>query len=132
MHIWLEHSPSTSSILTFTEATGSGNKWSWDDGGGAQLLTAHLSFEAIGSTEVGAPVDFTQPSTWSGKWPFYPIGVWTEGAKRGKAGMITDMWWGSARAGEGSMYPGTGTLNQFAHVGTLIIPWDSTNPLLKA
>ena len=132
MHVWMKFSSTIGSVMTFTQSSSTGNKWSWDDGGGAQFLTAHLSFEAIGSTEVGAPVDFTQPNTWSGKWPFYPIGVWTEGAKRGKAGMITDMWWGSASAGEGSMYPDTGTPNQFAQVGKLIIPWDSTNPLLTS
>lgn len=131
MHMYLRFGTSGSNLLSLSNQAGSGNSWSMDDTVGLNG-TVYLSYEAINDTESAALSSFTQPNAWDGNWPFYPVGVWTGGAKRGRVGTLTDIWWGSSGAYEGDSYPNTGTLYQFVVVGNMVIPWDQTNPLKKA
>ena len=51
---------------------------------------------------------------------------------RGRQGRFYDMWIGSTAVADGDTYPASGTLYQFAQFDHLIIPWDSTNAVLKS
>lgn len=131
MHFWLRFGNSTTTnILSFAESAGSAWKYSLDDVVGLNG-SVYFSYESISNTEIACGQFFHGPDAWTGKWPFYPIGVWTAGTKLGRVGTITDMWYSSAAAGQGDVYPDVGSLYQFATVGNLIIPWNGS-PLLKA
>jgi len=131
MHFWLRFTNDATNVLAFSQAAGSGNKWSLDDVVGLDG-NVFFSYEAIDVTEIACIATFHQPNAWTGKWPFYPVGVWTTGAKRGRVGTLSDIWWSSGANAQGDMYPAVGSLYQFANVGNMIIPWDGVGPLLKA
>lgn len=130
MHVWMRMQVSLASALSFSEVTTSSQKWSYD--GLADIRGAYISYEAYNSTETAAAVGFTIANEWDNDWPFYPLGVWTVGTKRGRVGTITDMWLGSVGTNEADHYPDVPTLYQFAQVGDLIIPWDSANQILTS
>lgn len=62
----------------------------------------------------------------SGEWPMLPLGlICTTATIRGRHGTIQDMWAGSGGANTGDTYP-SGSSNQFAQFGALILPWNGT------
>ncbi len=129
MHIWLEHQISATSGMSFAKAMTTTNKWTYDN---ATLNIANISYEAIKTEEVACAINFTVANEWDSEWPMYPLGVWTVGEERGRVGTVTDMWLGSTGTNEADHYPAVPTLFQFAQVGDLIIPWDSTNQILTS
>ncbi len=131
MHVWVKIQINSTNTLSFSAAMQTDiNKWTYD--GLSTTRTAYFSYEAFDTTEQATARGFTVANEWDGEWPMYPLGVWTTGTKRGRVGTVSDMWLGSTGTNEADHYPDTGTLHQFAQVGDLIIPWDSTNPLLTS
>lgn len=71
------------------------------------------------------PVD----NAYSAEWHMGPIGIWgiSGQPQAGKLGDIPDLWWGQEAVNTGDQYPSSGTLYQFAQLGDLVIPWDSSS-----
>jgi len=130
MHVWMRMQISLANALSFAELTTVSYKWSYD--ALADIRSTYISYEAYDSTEVACSVGFVVANEWDNDWPFYPLGVWTVGDKRGRVGTISDLWLGSTGTNEADHYPDVPTLYQFAQVGDCIIPWDSTNQILTS
>lgn len=78
---------------------------------------------ALGNSQAGS-----SGNDLNGEWPLCPIAVFSETIGcRGRHGLLYDMWWGSAQAGQGDTYPGDGS-NQFAQFGCFVFPWDGSAP----
>lgn len=71
----------------------------------------------------------------SGDYPLSPAAVaCTTASNRGVHGDVVDLWLGSTTALTGDTYPevtysGSGGIDQFVHVGDVILPWNNTVPL---
>lgn len=95
-------------------------------GYGTAPMEIYMSTESFGSPVASVGAKFVGANAFDGNWPLTPIGLasLTEG-HRGRHGELFDLWFASAGANHGDVYPGDGT-RQFVQFGHLVFPWDGT------
>lgn len=67
----------------------------------------------------------------TGENPMFPAGLYCPTAGHiGPIGSMIDAWWGLANLADGTTYPAAGTLHQFVQFSDIILPWDTSVPVL--
>lgn len=73
----------------------------------------------------------TIPIDKTGENPMFPAGLYCPTAGHvGPIGSMVDCWWGLANLADGTTYPAAGTLHQFVQFSDVILPWNTSVPVL--
>jgi hypothetical protein len=100
------------------------------DGSGEKNGLCYLSTEFYNSGGVGQ-IQTTVNSITS-EWPMTRMGiVCTTPGIYGRHGEVYDMWFGcTTTIANGDTYPGSGTTKQFVQINQIVLPWNTTTPLM--
>jgi len=115
-------SNSSTDVLTTANLSSAANV----RGFGSASMSIFLTSEARNTTQLKSV--FTVANSFSGEFPFFPIGLSSETASHvGRHGTVQDLWFGLSSLADGDTYPND-VSRQFMQAGELIVPWSGAVP----
>jgi len=97
------------------------------------IIFINFGGEAITNAGNPAAISLNAASTFSGEWPFFPIGGSTfTSPNNSRLGVVPDLWWKANAINDGDTFPNNPSVRQFVAAGGFIFPWlgDATQMLL--